>query len=103
METFEASSSTQKYCSVSSKAKQNVKEINCVNNTKTEDVVKIADRADLHIASKYGYLQEIVRILRDKEQLKLKRQQIENERLLKSTDNDSDAIDVDSEEYFATV
>ena len=45
---------------------KNVKEINRVNKTKTKDVVKITDRAALRIASKFGYLQELVRTLRDK-------------------------------------
>ena len=79
------------------------KEINCVNKTKTEDVVKITDRAALHIASKFGYLQELVRILRDKEKLKFKCLQRDNDRLLKSMDNCSNATDVSSEDDAATV
>ena len=39
---------------------------------KTKDVVKITDRTAPHVASKFGDLQELVRIIRDKEQLKLK-------------------------------
>ena len=61
--------------------------MNCFNKTKIKYVVQIISRAALRIASKFGDLQELVRILRDKEQLKLKRIQRENERLLKSMDN----------------
>ena len=61
--------------------------MNCFNKTKTKYVVKIISRAALRIASKFGDLQELVRIIQDKEQLKFKRIRRENERLLKSVDN----------------
>ena len=70
---------------------------------KTKDVVKITDRTAPHVASKFGDLQELVRIIRDKEQMKLKRLRKENERILDPMDNNSDDIDVDSEEDDATV
>ena len=77
--------------------------MNRVNKTKTKDVVKITDIAALRIASKFGDLQEPLRILREKEQLKLKRLQIDNERILKSMDNSSNVIDIASEDDVATV
>ena len=77
--------------------------MNCFNKTKTKYVVKIISRAAPRIASKFGDLQELVRILRDKEKLKFKCLQRDNERLLQSMDNCSNATDVSSEDDAATV